>query len=166
MPRRSFFKARDAARALSFAVHDAADELDARRSPGLRNQLLRAAASVPANIAEGEQQSSDAQAIHFLRIALGSADEVGAHLDQQAQVVPRRQLRGGIDEVAFYGAVLSHSQIASHFSTAGSAVPGAYHNLVLSNGARLLLSNNGVIPEPSSAALLAIGALALGRRRR
>jgi hypothetical protein len=48
----------------------------------------------------------------------------------------------------------------------GSAAPGAYHSLVLSNGARLLLSNNGVIPEPSSAALLAIGALALGRRRR
>jgi hypothetical protein len=73
---------------------------------------------------------------------------------------------GGIDEVAFYGAALSPSQIASHFSTAGSAAPGAYHSLVLSNGARLLLSNNGVIPEPSSAALLAIGALALGRRRR
>jgi hypothetical protein len=73
---------------------------------------------------------------------------------------------GGVDEVAFYASVLSPSQIASHYSTASSGAPGAYHNLVLANGASLLLSNNGVIPEPSSAALLAIGALALGRRRR
>ncbi len=93
MPKRSFFKARDAARALSFAVHEAADDLVARRSPGVRNQLLRAAASVPANIAEGEQQSSNAQALHFLRIALGSTDEVGAHLDTAADagaLSPRR----------------------------------------------------------------------------
>ena len=84
MPRRSFHKSRAAARALSFAVHNAADDLLARRSPGLRSQLLRAVASVPANIAEAEQQTSDLQALHFLRIALGSADEVGAHLETAA----------------------------------------------------------------------------------
>jgi len=84
MPQRTFFRVRSAARALSFAVHDAAQEINGRRVPGLKNQLLRAASSVPANIAEGEQQSSDAQAAHFLRIALGSTDEVGAHLDTAA----------------------------------------------------------------------------------
>jgi four helix bundle protein len=84
MPKRSFHRSRAAARALSFAVHNAADELVARRSPGLRHQLLRAAASVPANIAEAEQQTSDAQALNFLRIALGSTDEIGAHLETAA----------------------------------------------------------------------------------
>ncbi|WP_396224234.1 four helix bundle protein [Gemmatimonas sp.] len=93
MPKRSFHRSRSAARALSLAVHTAADELVARRSPGLRNQLLRAAASVPANIAEAEQQTSDAQALNFLRVALGSADEVGAHLETAADagaLSPRR----------------------------------------------------------------------------
>lgn len=84
MPQRQFYRVRAAARALSFSVHDAAAEINGRRVPGLRNQLLRAVASVPANIAEGEQQRSDAQAAHFLRIALGSADEVGAHLETAA----------------------------------------------------------------------------------
>ena len=84
MPQRSFHKVRAAARALAFSVHNAADDLIARRSPGLRNQLLRAVASVPANIAEAEQQTSDAQALNFLRIALGSVDEVGAHLETAA----------------------------------------------------------------------------------
>ena len=84
MPKRSFHRSRAAARALSYSVHTAADELIARRSPGLRNQLLRAVASVPANIAEAEQQTSDAQALNFLRIALGSANEVGAHLETAA----------------------------------------------------------------------------------
>jgi len=84
MPKRSFHRARAAARALSYSVHTAADELIARRSPGLRNQLLRAVASVPANIAEAEHQTSDAQALNFLRIALSSANEVGAHLETAA----------------------------------------------------------------------------------
>ena len=84
MPKRSFHRARAAARALAYSVHGAADELIARRSPGLRSQLLRAVASVPANIAEAEQQTSDAQALNFLRIALGSANEVGAHLETAA----------------------------------------------------------------------------------
>lgn len=84
MPKRSFHRARAAARALSYSVHGAADELIARRSPGLRSQLLRAVTSVPANIAEAEQQTSDAQALNFLRIALGSANEVGALLETAA----------------------------------------------------------------------------------
>jgi len=43
---------------------------------GLRNQIQRAAVSVPSNIAEGEDRGTDKEAIRFLNIAKGSAAEV------------------------------------------------------------------------------------------
>lgn len=72
---------------------------------------------------------------------------------------------GLVDEVAFYGSVLSPAQILNHFNTVSSATPGAYHSTVVADGARLQLSNN--IPEPASLACLLLGGLALlGRRAR
>lgn len=69
-----------------------------------------------------------------------------------------------IDEVAFYPTALSAAQIAAHYTTAGSAVPGAYASLVKSDGALLYLQN---IPEPSAILLLGVAALGgLARRRR
>jgi four helix bundle protein len=47
---------------------------------GLRSQLRRSAASVPANTAEGCGRGGDAELMHFLRIALGSANELQYHL--------------------------------------------------------------------------------------
>jgi len=43
---------------------------------GLRDQIRRAAVSVPSNIAEGDELDSDKQAIRFFYIAKGSAAEV------------------------------------------------------------------------------------------
>jgi four helix bundle protein len=67
--------------ALQFAasVHEQIDLLDITRAPRIRAQLLRAADSVPANIAEGARGSRPQFANH-VRIARGSADEVGVHL--------------------------------------------------------------------------------------
>lgn len=70
----------DAAFQLVARVHVAADHLDVDRVPGLRNQLLRAVDSVPANVAEGARRASRGDFARFLRIALGSADEAGTHL--------------------------------------------------------------------------------------
>ena len=52
----------------------------ARLYSSLRSQLFRAAMSIPANIAEGRRQNSDANFARFLGYALNSASEVEHHL--------------------------------------------------------------------------------------
>jgi four helix bundle protein len=47
----------------------------------LADQIRRAAAAIPANIAEGYALGTTAQFIRFLRIALGSATELRTHLE-------------------------------------------------------------------------------------
>lgn len=51
------------------------------RHYGLADQIRRAAASIPANIAEGYALGTTPQFIRFLRIALGSATELSTHLE-------------------------------------------------------------------------------------
>ncbi|HEY0930712.1 MAG TPA: four helix bundle protein [Gemmatimonas sp.] len=69
-----------AAHDLCAAIHDAASHIRVGKVPGLRAQLLAAADAIPANIAEAAGLSSDQQFARGISIALGSANEVGAHL--------------------------------------------------------------------------------------
>ena len=69
-------------RAHGLAV-DAHRALHSARAPGAasaRNQLQRAIASIPANIAEGCGKRSDTEFARYLDIALGSAKESENHL--------------------------------------------------------------------------------------
>jgi len=50
------------------------------RDYGLRDQLLRAAVSIPSNIAEGYARETSADRKHFLTIALGSCAELETQL--------------------------------------------------------------------------------------
>ncbi|MCP4646057.1 MAG: four helix bundle protein [bacterium] len=47
---------------------------------GLTSQMRRAAASVPANVAEGCGRQGDAEFARFVQIAMGSASELEYHL--------------------------------------------------------------------------------------
>jgi four helix bundle protein len=65
---------------LALDVHLVVEPIPARRYVGLRSQLLRAAASVPANIAEGCAKATHAELARFSEIALGSLTELDNHL--------------------------------------------------------------------------------------
>ncbi|WDE98187.1 four helix bundle protein [Lentisphaera profundi] len=47
---------------------------------GLRDQMQRAAVSIPSNIAEGSQRNSDKEFIRFLNISKGSAAELNTQI--------------------------------------------------------------------------------------
>jgi four helix bundle protein len=51
-----------------------------RKYAAFRNQIIRAAFSIPANIVEGREQKTEVGFTRFLRIALGSASELEYHV--------------------------------------------------------------------------------------
>lgn len=65
---------------LALDIHLAFETLPSKRYTGLRAQTLRAAASIPANIAEGCGKPSKAELARFSEIALGSVTELDNHL--------------------------------------------------------------------------------------
>ena len=66
--------------ALAVRVQLFAARIPKRRYPGLSDQLVRAAQSVPTNIAEGCAHSSRREFARFLQFALASCGEVAHHL--------------------------------------------------------------------------------------
>jgi four helix bundle protein len=65
---------------LTLAIYKATAMFPREEVYGLTRQLRGASASIPANIAEGCGRESDAELVRFLRIALGSANELDYHL--------------------------------------------------------------------------------------
>jgi len=53
---------------------------------GMTSQIRRAAASVPANIAEGNGRDNTGDYIHFLRMSQGSLKELETHLILSSEV--------------------------------------------------------------------------------
>jgi four helix bundle protein len=68
------------AHALALNVHRVATGIRGSDNTGLRNQLLRAAMSVPTNIVEGTGQRSGKEFGRFIDIALKSTSELEYHL--------------------------------------------------------------------------------------
>lgn len=68
------------AHALAVNVDRLAKGIRGGANSSLRNQMIRAAMSVPANIVEGRAQLSEKHFARYLNYALGSAGELDYHL--------------------------------------------------------------------------------------
>ena len=65
---------------LTLAIYRATNNFPKDEMYGLRSQIRRTSASIPANIAEGCGRHGDAEFGRFLYIAMGSACELEYHL--------------------------------------------------------------------------------------
>lgn len=71
------------AKRLAVDVYRATDDL---RDFGLRDQIRRAAVSVPSNIAEGDERDTDKDGVRCFYIAKGSLAELRTQLEIAAEV--------------------------------------------------------------------------------
>jgi four helix bundle protein len=67
-------------KALAVAIYRTTEAGAWARDYGLRDQIRRAAVSVPSNIAEGAERETDKESVRFLYIAKGSAGELQTQL--------------------------------------------------------------------------------------
>jgi four helix bundle protein len=65
---------------LTMGVYKATGNFPRAEEYGLKAQLRRACASIPANIAEGCGRGSEKEFAQFLQVAIGSANELEYHL--------------------------------------------------------------------------------------
>ncbi len=61
---------------LAVFIYRVASSGDISRDYGLRDQIRRAAVSIPSNIAEGDERKTDREAVRYFYIAKGSSAEV------------------------------------------------------------------------------------------
>jgi four helix bundle protein len=107
---------------LSVAVYGLTRGFPREEIYGLTSQIRRAAVSVISNIAEGHGRGSNAQLVHFLSIARGSAFEV------EAQLLLAKELgMGDCDEILRCESLcdevsrMLHAMLRSLKASAGSA---------------------------------------------
>jgi four helix bundle protein len=67
------------AHGLVLSVYGATTDFPKEEIYGLTSQMRRAAISIPANIAEGSGKGGDTEFIRYLRISLGSTNELEYH---------------------------------------------------------------------------------------
>ena len=68
------------AHALSLSVDRMCKKVRPTQYASFRNQIFRAALSIPANIAEGRRKTSEKEFARFLGIAVSSSSELESHL--------------------------------------------------------------------------------------
>lgn len=73
-------KVYDKAHVMMLEAHALAEKIKGVHHASLKNQIVRAAMSVPTNIVEGSGQRSSADYARFLRFSINSASELEYHL--------------------------------------------------------------------------------------
>ena len=68
------------AHALALTIDRMSKKIRESQYAALRNQIFRAALSIPANIAEGRRKTSEKEFARFLGIAVSSSSELESHL--------------------------------------------------------------------------------------
>ena len=78
------------------------------RDYGLKDQMTRAAVSIPSNIAEGAERFSDKEFARFLYIARGSAAELRTQLyiANKINLIDNKRTKEYVDEVTQLSAML------------------------------------------------------------
>ena len=66
---------------LAVAIYRATEQGPIARDYGLRDQMRRAAVSVPSNIAEGDERDTNKESVRFFYIAKGSLAELRTQLE-------------------------------------------------------------------------------------
>ncbi len=92
------------AHALALRVYRVASRIEGSQNAALRNQMTRAAQSIPANIVEGRSHSSEREFRRFLGYSVHSASELEHHLltARDLDLIPRDEydaLDAGLVEV-------------------------------------------------------------------
>ena len=90
---------------LATQVYAATGKGEIRRDWALRDQMRRAAISIPSNIAEGNERETDADACRFFAFAKGSAGELSTQLEIGLTV-------GALDEAAARPLIASCEEVA------------------------------------------------------
>jgi len=74
------------AKRLVVAVYKLSEAGGLAKDFGLRDQIRRAAVSVPSNIAEGDERDTDKDGVRFLYMAKGSLAELRTQLEIAAEI--------------------------------------------------------------------------------
>ena len=89
------------AHALALNVRQVAMEMRGSSNAPLRNQMIRAAMSIPTNIVEGRGQKSDHDFIRFLGYSINSSSELEYHLivARDTRVISLDRFRSLLDQI-------------------------------------------------------------------
>jgi four helix bundle protein len=95
--------------ALAQAVYAAAEIMPKREEYRLTSQLIRAAISIPANIAEGHARATRKDYAHFISIARGSAAELETLLllAESTNLLPQTTARAALSATEEVGRMLT-----------------------------------------------------------